>query len=264
MTRFTRLSLAAAVCVAALPLSVAAAAGSSPAAHAGRLLQRLDADGDGRVSLDEYLAAATRRFDALDADHRGSVDAAAIASSPAALARIDRHADRLVRRLDTAGNGYVTEAEFVIAAQDRFTRLDRNADGRLTADELAPAPGRRHGAHAHDRAKARLDRLDADHDGVVTAAEYSAAAKTRYAALDVHRDGKVTAEDLATSPRAQRRAIRVANRIVARADADGDGAISKDEALAAAKQRFARLDRNGDGFVDADELRARAGGHHGL
>jgi Ca2+-binding EF-hand superfamily protein len=251
MSVFARFTLAAALASAALP-----AAGIAATAQAGHRLQAADTNGDGRVSLDEYVAAAVRRFDAVDTGHRGSVDAAAIASSPAAISRLDGRADRLVRKLDTAGNGYVTEAEFVIAAQNRFTRLDRNGDGRLTADELTPEHGARRGPHADERAREHADRLDADHDGVVTAAEFSAAAKAKYAALDVRHDGKVTAADLAASAHAQRRALRAAQRIVARVDANGDGAISKDEAVAAARQRFARLDRNGDGFIDADEASA--------
>lgn len=274
MSPLIRHTLAAAIALAVLPLGAAAAPappGTAPDGRAANMLRRLDSNGDGRISLDEYLAAATQRFQAIDAEHHGSVDAAAIASSPAALERIDRRAERLVHRLDTAGNGYVTQAEFVLAAQNRFTRLDANGDGRLTPDELAAAHhghGRSAGPQAPDNAQARatrhFDRLDANHDGVVTADEFIAAAKAMYAKLDVRHDGKVTAADIAASPRAQRRALRVANRLVRRIDANGDGLVTRDEFIAAAKQRFARLDRNGDGFIDAAELAERQGTRHGL
>lgn len=258
--------------LAALPLALAAAtafatADHGPGEHHGRgsqLLDKADSDGDGRVSLDEYLAAAGAEFAAIDARHKGSVDAADIAGSPQALARIDRRAERIVARLDAAGTGYVTADEFVAAAQKRFARLDANGDGRLTAEELATR--RPHGrggaagkpARAADAAAKRLAELDANHDGFVSAEEYAASARSLYAQFDARHDGKVTAAEIASSPRAGDRAVHVATHLVARMDANGDGRVSRDEFLAAAKRRFARLDRDGDGFVDPSET-----GRHG-
>lgn len=40
----------------------------------GRMLQRLDTDGDGTVSRAEYRAQAIKRFDRLDANHDGFID----------------------------------------------------------------------------------------------------------------------------------------------------------------------------------------------
>ena len=40
------------------------------------MMQRLDADGDGAVSLAEQQAQATRRFDRIDANHDGRIDQA--------------------------------------------------------------------------------------------------------------------------------------------------------------------------------------------
>ena len=267
MFRTTRLAA-----FAALSLTAALSARAVPPADAAHprffehMLQKMDSNGDGRISLDEYLGAATARFQAIDAQNNGSIDAAEIAASPAAAARIDRRAEAVVRRLDTAGNGYVTPDEFVVAAQDRFARLDANHDGRLTPDELAA----RHSGHAGasaagnaprhaEFARRRFDKLDANHDGSVTVDEYVAGAKALYSRFDARHDGKVTADDIAASPRAQKRALRVAARLVSRMDSNGDGRVSRDEFLAAAKARFARLDRNGNGYLEADE----AGGHRG-
>lgn len=252
----------------ALTLSAAASAqapGAAPSqaargGHFQQMLHKLDSNGDGRISLAEYVAGAATKFRAIDAGHHGSVDAADIAGSPDAIARLDRRAGRLVQRLDTAGNGYVTQDEFVAAAQKRFDRLDRNGDGKLTPDELSvPRHGRRGRGRMAAAAMVRrgFDKLDANHDGVVTADEFVAAARTKYSTLDAGHDGKVTAQELATSAKATRRAIRFANRLVARLDTNGDGRVTQDEFVAAAKARFARLDTNGDGYIDAGEATAR-------
>ncbi len=257
--------------LAALPMAVIsvcalaqAADPPAPGGHANfaqRAIQKMDTNGDGRISLDEYLAAAAVHFKSLDSQNKGSIDATDLASSKTAIMRIDHRANALVRRLDTADNGYVTQDEFVAAAQKRFARLDKNGDGKLTPDELS-ARGRQGtdsstGAAAGKWAQAvqkRFAAADTNHDGVVTLDEYVAVAKAHYAKLDLQHNGKVTASEIAASPATQERALHVANRFVQHMDTNGDGVVSQDEFLAAAKARFAKIDKNGDGFIDADEM----------
>lgn len=258
------------IALAGLPLAIATLCGVTQAADTplpahGRpdvfthMLQKMDTNGDGRISLDEYVAAATTRFKSIDVHDKGGIDAADIASSSGAIARIDHRAERLVRRIDTAGNGYITPDEFVAAAQQRFARLDRNGDGKLMPDELTRGRGRAAAASGKlaQFARKRFDKVDADHDGVVTADEYVAAARALYAQFDAKHDGRVTAAEIESSPRTQERAVRVAEHLVKHMDTNGDGLVSQDEFLAAARTRFARIDRNGDGFIDADEAAGR-------
>jgi Ca2+-binding EF-hand superfamily protein len=247
--------------------TLATAAFAQPADGSSRFFERMlkkwDANGDGRISLDEYLAAAKSRFQQIDTQNKGGVTAAQIANSPSARKRIERRAQAMVKHLDTAGKGYVSHDEFIAAAKARFAKLDRNGDGKLTPDELAML---RKGQGANDRAQSgerspfgqqRFDKLDANHDGVVTLNEYIAAADMRFKAFDVAGNGRVSAEEIASSPKAQERAARVAERIVKRLDTNGDGVVTEDEFLAGARQRFARIDSDGDGFIDASEIGRR-------
>lgn len=226
------------------------------------LLQKMDTNGDGRISEQEFLAAATARFKSIDTASKGSVDAQQMLDSPAAAERMEKRAERLVRRLDSAGNGYVTQDEVAAAAQQRFARLDANGDGKLTSDELAFRHGR-HTAAADAPSERRaafaqkhFDKLDANHDGIVTRDEFVTAATARFQQLDSQNTGKLTAAQIVSSPRAQERAQHAVARIVQRLDTNGDGVVSQDEYLAAARKRFSRMDRNGDGFIDADEVPA--------
>lgn len=243
-------------------LSASTAAMAQPADGSSKrfeqMLQKWDANGDGRISLDEYLAAAGAHFQQIDTQNKGAVSAEQIADSPKAQERIERRTAGLVHRLDTAGNGYVTQSEFVAAAQKRFARLDRNGDGKLTPDELDS--GRRGQTASGKRAQFaqhRFDPLDANHDGIVTADEFVADAVAKFKELDVAGNGRVTAEEIANSPRAHARAEHVAAHVAKRLDTNGDGMVSKDEFLAAARERFAKLDRNGDGFLTVDEIGRR-------
>jgi Ca2+-binding EF-hand superfamily protein len=266
MSRITKLAIAAALPVALF--SIATLAQSANTAATGNhptlfqhMLKKLDSNGDGRISLDEYLAGATARFKAIDMQNTGNVTVAQLAASPQALKRNQMVANFLVKRMDTAGNGYITQDEYLAQARTRFAKLDKKGDGKLTVDEFHPVHFPRVGAqvaeqsgHGSKRAQAIFDKIDTNHDGVVTQEEYLAAATAQYKALDTAGNGQVTAAEIATSPKALGRDNQVAQHIVKKLDSNGDGVVSQDEYLAAAKARFAKLDKNGDGFIDADEI----------
>jgi Ca2+-binding EF-hand superfamily protein len=280
--RSTKLALLAALPFSALALCALAQSSDPAAAKNPRpdffqhMLKAMDTNGDGRISQDEFLAAATSRFKAIDTQNKGSISADDIAQSPAMVKRDERRAEFLVRHLDTAGNGYISQQEFLAAAQKRFAKLDQNGDGKLTPTELsAPRwPHARNGnAPAQDAGSSRraqfvqkyFDKVDTNHDGVVTQDEYLAAATARYKKLDTQGNGQVTAAEIASTPRALNRDQHLAQHEVKRLDTNGDGTVSLSEYLAAAKTRFAKIDKNGDGFIDADEMTRRswAGKGHG-
>ncbi len=82
--------------------------------------------------------------------------------------------------------------------------------------------------------------MDADHDGRLSPAEFSAMAAKRAAAGHAGKGG--------------------GEKLFAKLDANGDGYLSGDEVGALAERRFAKLDTNHDGKLDAAERQAA---HHG-
>ncbi|MGH8042810.1 MAG: EF-hand domain-containing protein [Rudaea sp.] len=119
----------------------ASAAQSVPRAQfAQKMMQhhfdKLDANHDGGVTLDEYLAAAGARFDKLDTNHTGKLTPQEIAASPRMLRHDEFASHRELRHLGAGANGSVTEDQYLAAAKGRFATLDSNGDGYIEADEL--------------------------------------------------------------------------------------------------------------------------------
>jgi Ca2+-binding EF-hand superfamily protein len=95
------------------------AAASDAVETTGGYLQRMDSDGDGRVSLAEYQAWMGYAFSAMDRNGDGVLSA-----------------DEL-----PGGRGKpITHAAHLQQLAQRFARQDANGDGWLSARELAAPP----------------------------------------------------------------------------------------------------------------------------
>jgi Ca2+-binding EF-hand superfamily protein len=138
--------------------------------RAGQMFDRLDANHDGKLDQADRDARQKARFDRLDTNHDGQVSYAEFTAARAqfAQARKDRVAKAeahrgahgqagehrmamrggfrgrggpmaMMRMADADKDGTITKAEFVNAALQRFDRLDANHDGTVTADEAKAA-----------------------------------------------------------------------------------------------------------------------------
>ena len=111
--------------VLAVALGIATAGADAFAAQAQSVrrttdyLARMDADGDGRVSLAEYQAWMAYGFDAMDRDDDGVLSPAELPGGRGATLTREAHRARLAAT---------------------FARQDRDRDGFLNASELAAPP----------------------------------------------------------------------------------------------------------------------------
>lgn len=182
--------VAAAVAALAIVAGGVAVAQQSPDRPHARGM-RADADADQRISQAEFVAARVDRLAAADANGDGSVTPDEMRA--AAQARHAQRAGAQFDRLDADNNGSISKAEFEARREGRGERGPR-------ADRGHRGPGRGAGhaegaqtrgpmviAEARTRAEAAFTRLDADHDGFLTAAERQAAHGDRRERMAQHR-----------------------------------------------------------------------------
>jgi hypothetical protein len=124
-------------------LSLASVAGL---AHAQGPRGNQDANGDGAISAQEYDDAAKARFQRMDANHDGVIDAAELAAIQKRME--ERRAERpdagqsaggggggMWTAMDADHDGKITEAEALVASKARFAKFDADKDGSLSAAE---------------------------------------------------------------------------------------------------------------------------------
>lgn len=134
---------ALAVGVAALLATGSLAAAAGPTGHGGRMLERLDLDGDGAVSRDEARAFGDARFQRWDRDSNGVVTEAEMIE--AAQERIAARVGKMFARMDRNGDGRLERAELDAMGSARFERMDADGDGRISIEEIRARWRGRHG-----------------------------------------------------------------------------------------------------------------------
>ena len=96
-----------------------------------------------------------------------------------------------------------------------------------------------------------FDKIDTDHDGSITRAEYQAWVDSRFDRLDTKGTGVIDANDVAASPVVAARVQKRAERFIQRNDSTGTGKLSKADFEARQMQRFDRLSGGADSVTEA-------------
>ncbi len=116
------------------PLGSAVAEGDRPYGHMLDRFESIDADGDGKITLDDIKERRAARFAEADANSDGDLS---IAELEALIEK--RRKEYLARRhggLDINGDGKVSAEEFSAGGNHWFNRADVNNDGVVTREEL--------------------------------------------------------------------------------------------------------------------------------
>ena len=187
----------AALAVSSVAITSAVSAHKGKGPRAEQMFERMDANGDQAVTLDEAQTFAAARFTSMDSNGDGVVDRAEHQQM-----RRGRGAERFAR-LDTDGDGLISKAEMTAErgerAEKRFAKLDQNADGFISSEEAMQAKGDRRGGkktgkRGHgDQAKASM-----------TLQDVQSRTAERFTLSDADQNGVLTLEEVKNAPRKRR------------------------------------------------------------
>lgn len=177
--------------------------------HSDQIFHRIDWSGDGRLDLQEYMASERTRFERMDRQANGEVachryrsrsasDSGRGAETQSPSRAGTRGATSFCGQLDANHDGKVTHAEFDAAMTKEFHTLAKN--GTLDA---AGFDGMIAG-HIRDSQTRKFERLDTNHDGKLTLAEFAAPELKTFARTDKNNDGVVTRDEIEAARQSHR------------------------------------------------------------
>jgi len=113
------------------------------------------------------------------------------------------------------------------------------------------------GAFAGPGGGKHFDRMDKNGDGKITAEEMSEAHADLIAKADSDGDGAVTKEEMKAFHKARREEWKAKHN----PDKNGDGVVDRTEFTDAAGEHFDKMDKDGDGVLSEDERKSRGRHH---
>ena len=147
----------------------------------------LDTNKDGFVSADELKAFGDKMHAEWAKKHADQAD-----NKPADGKPNGHRGDftqHILERVDTDKDGKISKAEFDAEGSKMFAKLDENSDGKIASDEMPQRHWARFGGQM-------FDRMDADHDGNVTKAEFQAAGEKMFQRMDKNNDGIIEKDEM--------------------------------------------------------------------
>lgn len=122
------------------------------------------------------------------------------------------------------------------------------------ASATAPAPPAASG-DLQAAIAARIQALDGDDDGRISAAEHTEISRMAFAQMDRDGNGAISVAEI-DAMRAGAGAKPSAAELMARIDRDGDGQLSAAEHASGGQAMFGQMDADADGFITAPEMQA--------
>ena len=136
------------------------------------------------------------------------------------------------------------------------------AAGLAAAAPVTDADIARSAKHA-EAGQRFFERIDTDHDGKISRAEYQAWIDGRFDRLDANHDGSIDAAEIAASPAAAERVQKRAERFVQRYATGDSGKVSKADFEAKEMARFDKLSAGADSLTAEQFTAGRRHAHHG-
>jgi hypothetical protein len=163
----------------------------------------------GALSAAVLAVAGVAIAEPMAGPHKGEM------SGPSTRAEAEQKAAEAFAKMDANGDGAINQEDHQARVAEHFASLDSNSDGSLSLAEFSAGGPKGHGKMRGDkdgmghmghggRGMMMSKMADADKNGQVTAAEFTAAALTRFDQADANKDGTVTVEERKAAMKAMR------------------------------------------------------------
>jgi Ca2+-binding EF-hand superfamily protein len=103
--------------------------------------EKMDTNGDGKISPDEHATATGQMFEKMDANGDNKVTAAEMTAAHQKITgkkaeKGEMTAVEKIKMMDTNGDSVLTVEEYTAGAQSMFAQMDTDHDGYLTKAEM--------------------------------------------------------------------------------------------------------------------------------
>jgi len=159
-------------------------------------LKDYDRNGDGYLSKDELPERYRHAFDKLDANKDGKLSRDELVRGAASLQPRRRPSDLVFVLVETSDCDECCAEELQVI-YDFLRKIDRDGDGKISADELK---GAREGL-IRKRVDSVFKELDRNGDGKISRDEARGQVKQHFAELDADKDGFISREELTKAVR---------------------------------------------------------------